>query len=85
MDFLSDNSNGRSLIISASELQMREGMNLQKGRTSETAASSVGILGMPREGEYADTWDEAQMRYGYEGHDSVAEGAAGRTDDQLLM
>ena len=43
------------------------------------------FLVLPREGKYTDTWDETAMRYGYEGHDSVAEGAAGRTDDQLLM
>jgi len=86
MDFVTDDSDGRSLIISASELQVREGMNLQKGMNFRDGGEQLAVfLVLPREGEYTDTWDEAQMRYGFEGHDSIAEGAAGRTDDQLLM
>ena len=86
MDFLMDDSGGHSLIISASELHVREGMNLQKGMNFRDNGEQLSVfLVLPREGEYTDSWNEAQMRYGYEGHDSVAEGAAGRTDDQLLM
>ena len=86
MDFLTDDSNGRSLIISASELSVREGMNLQKGMNFRDGGEQLSVfLVLPREGEYTDTWDEARMRYSYEGHDSVAEGAAGRADDQLLV
>ena len=86
MDLLSNDADGRSLIISASELQVREGMNLQKGMNFRDGSEQLSVfLVLPREGEYTDTWDEANMRYSYEGHDSIAEGAAGRTDDQLLM
>ncbi len=86
MDFLTDDAGGRSLITSASELQVREGMNLQKGMNFRDGGEQLSVfLVLPRDGGYTDTWDEAQMHYSYEGHDSVAEGAAGRTDDQLLM
>ncbi len=86
MDILSDSAQERSLIISASELSVREGMNLQKGMNFRDKGEQLSVfLVLPRDGVYTDIWDEAQMRYGYEGHDSIAEGATGRTDDQLLM
>ena len=87
MDFLSDSSSAeRSLIISANELAAREGMNLQKSMNFRDSGEMLSVfLVLERDGEFTDSWDEDLMRYVFEGHDSIAEGAAGRTDDQLLM
>jgi hypothetical protein len=87
MDLLSDSGSApRSLIISASELTMREGMKLEKGVNFRDDSSRPAVLlSLPREDGYTDEWREDTTTYIYEGHDSVAEGAAGSTDDQLLM
>ena len=76
----------RSLILSGSELSLRENMNLQKGMNFRDKGNMLSVfLVLKRGGVFTDRWDEGSCRYSYEGHDSVAEGAHGRTDDQLLM
>ena len=87
MDLIFDSSGSpRSLIISASELSAREGMNLQKGMNYRDSGESLSVLlVLEREGIFTDLFDTTRGMYEYEGHDSVAEGAEGRRDDQLLM
>lgn len=88
MGMLSDDTEtgGRSSIISMAELLTREGAELGKGMNyrDDPALLSVFLI-LPREGEYTDSWDADRALLICEGHDSVAEGAAGRKDDQLLM
>lgn len=79
----------RSHILSGSELSAREGVNLQKGMNFRDGTDTPGeqlsvFLVLERDGEFTDSWDVAAGRYAYEGHDSVAEGARGRIDNQLL-
>jgi hypothetical protein len=40
---------------------------------------------LEHEGVFTDQWNPETNIYTFEGHDSVAEGAQGRLDDQLLM
>ena len=87
MSLISDSS-FRSLIISTSEIAVREGglleksLNFREGR-NETRLSVVVVL--PRVDGYTDVWDAENEMLIVEGHDSVAEGAQGSGDDQLLM
>jgi len=90
MSLLFDSSS-RSLIISASELALREGGLIEKSLNfrqvniarGETRLSVVVVL--PRIDGYTDVWDAENEMLIVEGHDSVAEGAEGWRDDQLLM
>ena len=87
MGMLSDDSaSERSLIISMSEVIAREGIELARGMNFRDSGGPLSVLlSLPRDGEYTDTWDAARGLFIYEGHDSIAEGARGREDDQLLM
>ena len=87
MSFLSDYSS-RSLLISAAELSLREGMMLEKSLNFRGGRGEIRppvIVVLSRADGYADVWDAEHELYIVEGHDSVAEGAEGREDDQLLM
>jgi hypothetical protein len=87
MNLISDGAQQeRSHIISMSELFVREGAEFKNSmnfRDKPGLLSVVVIL--PREGEYTDRWDPEGALLICEGHDSIAEGAAGSADDQLLM
>ena len=87
MDLLSDGrSERRSLIASATEVVGREGVDLQRGMNFHDDGVRMSVfLVLPHEGEYTDAWQEEGATLILEGHDSVAEGARGRADDQLLM
>jgi hypothetical protein len=88
MGFLSDDSesSARSHIISASELLVREGAEITKGMNFRDVKGTLSVmLVLPHNGQYTDRWDDGRKLLICEGHDSVAEGARGRIDDQLLL
>ena len=76
----------RSLIISMTELMVREGGTLQKSMNFRDDGIRLSVfLLLPRIEGYTDVWDADTNTLMFEGHDSIAEGAQGRNDHQLLM
>ena len=72
-------------IISTAELVAREGVDLHKGMNFRKEPQLSVFLSLPsHSGEYHDLWDEGQLLYIYEGHDSTTV-ESGRSVDQLLM
>ena len=87
MNLISDAAHQeRSLIISMSELFVREGAEFKNSLNFRDKPGLLSVvLILPREGEHTDKWDSERTLLICEGHDSLAEGAQGREDDQLLM
>ena len=87
MDIISGGADGaRSLIVSTAELAVREGMMLDKSLNFRDGAGVLSVmLVLLRDDGYREEWREEDSTLILEGHDSVAEGAQGKVDDQLLM
>jgi hypothetical protein len=87
MSHLIDNPDSyNSLIISMSEVMLREGINLQKGMNFRDNEMRLSIfLVLEREEVFCDYWNVNRSLFSYQGHDSIAEGSHGSADDQLLM